>query len=412
MPLLAKPEHCRPCVLWEGGKWCGSKGFSRLEGSGENGLMVIAEALGKNEEREALPLRPDAKAGGVYQKALDVGKLTREAATLTNIVRCRPPGNELRGMPYERAAIDHCKYYLDQAVEERKPRLILALGDTPLRELSLVQGSISELRGYVLPSRYGVPLISTYHPSYLARGAFGTLFGVFLHDVRRAHQYALHGVPSKLETHYVLSPSSTDISNYLDRLRADRSLAVAYDIETEGILGIKESEKWSEKKIVQIQFSSGIGEAIVFKWDGWERDAAEEILALPNPKWGWNDRLSDRPALRGCSVKLNGELHDLMNAFGHLQPNFVSSKDETSGDKGVPAKLMSLQSCASFYYPFEGVWKGMVNAACPYEDGPERGEWFETQVWPTLRWYGARDADMTFRLGLKLFAALKKAGLW
>lgn len=285
--MIRKPPYCSTCILGPKEFWCPSPhGFSDLEGDGSSGLMVIAEALGRNEERKGLPLRPDAKAGGVYQKALDVGRLERGVTTITNVIRCRPPGNDLKGMPYERAAIDHCRQYLDQAVAERKPKLLLALGDVPLRELSMVVGTISELRGYVLPSRYGIPMIATYHPSHLARGAFGQLFGVFLHDIRTAYKFALNGVPPKLETHYVTSPTHADIADYLDRLRSDRELPSAYDTETKGIFGVKDESK---DDIIQIQFSSGVGEALVLDWTKPEqREGAIEILATENMKWGWN----------------------------------------------------------------------------------------------------------------------------
>ena len=399
------------------------RGFSALEGDGSNGLLVVAESLGRKEERAGLPLRPDAPSGGVFQKALDVGKLSRSQLTITNTIRCKAEA------PYPREALDQCRQYLDQAVEERQPKLILALGDVPLRELSLVGGSISELRGYILPSRYGVPLLATYHPSYLARGAYGVLFGAFLHDIKRAYQFASKGIPLKLETNYVTEPSSTDISDYLERLRADSGLPAAHDIETEDILGIKGPPRWEDKKIIQVQFSSRVGKALVLSWPR-HQEAIKAIYATPNPKWGWNCRLSDIPALRGAGVVLNGELHDLMNAWLHLQPNFASGKDASdSEDKGVPAKLASLQSCVSFYYPQEGPWKEMVEKAvseastrllwlCQQEDRKPSGEellaylYGDASVQETLRWYGARDADMTFRVGLKIFSSLKKLRLW
>lgn len=423
--MILKPDTCKDCLLCDHPAWGNARGgFSILEGDGTSRLMVVAEALGAQEERAGLPLRPTAPAGGVFQKAVDVSGLNRAAMTLTNIVRCRPPGNDLLGMPYERDAIDHCKQYLDQAVSERKPRLILALGGIPLRELSVVGGTISDMRGFVLQSRYGIPMIATYHPSHLARDAFH-LFGAFQHDLRRASSYALSGIPEPLETNYDLKPSGVAVRAYLDRLHGDRSLPAAYDLETRGILGDKIN--WDE--IIQIQFSSAAGTALVLPWKGEWKDAAEEILATPNPKWGWNDRLFDRPLLKKLGVYIGGETHDLMNMWGHSQPNFVSSKDDAHGDKGIPARLMGLQSCTSFYYPYEGPWKGMVEAAvkeaatrykwiCANEDRKENKEellaFIEATpaVWNALRWYGARDADMTFRCGVRLVSSLKKVGLW
>jgi uracil-DNA glycosylase family 4 len=397
--MIPLPKTCLGCSLHSN-----RKGFSLLEGDGSSGLMVIAESLGRAEEIDGLPLRPRAPSGGVFQKAVNGGGINRKLLTITNTIRCKSEA------PYPPEAVAQCRQYLDAAVEERKPKLILTLGDVPLKELSLTKGNISELRGFLLESRYGIPMIATYHPSFLARGAMH-LFGAFMHDIRRVHQFATKGIPARLPTNYVTSPTSLDVDAYIQQLRNDPELPCAYDIETGDILGEDEPSTWADKRILQVQFSSNAGEALVLPWPE-RREAIETILALPNPKWGWFDRLFDRKVLRAHGVTINGETHDLMDAWGHLQPNFMSNKDDTHGDKGVPSKLMSLQSCVSFYYPQEGVWKGMVDPSCPYENGPERDEWLETRVWPTLRWYGARDADLTYRVGVKLFAALHKSNLY
>jgi len=332
----------------------------------KSGLLVVTEPL----------------TDRVFSKALDVSGIKRDTFTII-------------------PTTDQYCQYLDKAVADTRPSLILALGDTPLRELSLVSGGISDLRGYVLPSRYNIPMIPTY-PSHLVRGAFH-LFGAFLHDIRRAHSYAFKGVPNKLETSYDLKPSRAVVNDYLDRLRADRTLASAYDIETAHILGEAEPKDWRLKKIIQIQFSSAAGTALVLPWEEAWLEAIQTILATENMKWGWNDRLSDRLALKGQGMIINGEQHDLMNAWGHLQPNFVSSKDAGNDeDKGIPARLMSLQACVSFYFPYEEPWKGVVQRAIAEGADPQQ----------VLRWYGARDADLTFRVGVRIFKALKDGGLW
>jgi uracil-DNA glycosylase family 4 len=150
--MIPLPKTCISCPLYSE-----HKGFSRLEGDGSSGLMVIAESLGRNEERDSLPLRPNAPSGGVFQKAVDMSGLSRPSRTLTNIIRCKAEA------PYPPEAVAQCRQYLDAAVEERKPSFILALGDVPLQELSLIKGQQSSLRGYVLPSRYNIPMIATFH---------------------------------------------------------------------------------------------------------------------------------------------------------------------------------------------------------------------------------------------------------
>lgn len=377
--MIPLPKTCLGCPLFGG-----HKGFSVLEGDGSSGLMVIAESLGRNEERDGLPLRPNAPSGGVFQKAVDVSGLSRPSMTLTNTIRCKAES------PYPQEALDHCRQYLDAAIEERKPKFILALGDVPLQELSLTKGTQSALRGYVLPSRYGIPMIATFHPSRIARGDWN-IFGVLMHDVRRAMAYARNGVPQPMETNYELEPGSGVVDHFLDRLLSGLESPVSYDVETASILGEEEPEDWRQKRIIQIQFSSAAGEAIVLPWPS---EAAKAILATPNPKLTWNGRLSDDVALKAQGVAIGGESFDAMLMWSHLQPSFGSGRDATNEDKGVPARLLNLQAAISFYYPYELPWKGSVTDA------------------ESLKYYGARDADLTFRIGTKLMATLKSQGLW
>src|SRR5258705_7212493 len=111
MPILPKPkDKCTGCPLYGNGR-----GFSALEGDGSSGLIVIAESLGRKEELAGLPLRPDAPSGGVFQRAVDVGKLSREVMTLTNTIRCKAAA------PYPREALDQCRQHLDEAIAERRP---------------------------------------------------------------------------------------------------------------------------------------------------------------------------------------------------------------------------------------------------------------------------------------------------
>lgn len=384
---IPKPSACSTCPLYGNGH-----GFSYLEGTGKFRLMVVAEALGKNEAQDALPLRPYARAGGVFQRVLDDLHVHRNDLSITNIVRCQPPSNELLGAPYERTAIDNCARYLHAAVDDRAPRVILALGAIPLRELAPAYARLNAtaIRGYILPSRYdNTVVIGTYHPSFIARGMWH-LYGVLLHDARKALRIVREGLPKPLETQYEYEPSLDRVLQYYHHLRANPALPIAYDVETEGILGVKEPAAWKDKRIIQIQFSHRAGYAIVLPYEGEYRLLAHRILALSNPKWGWNSRTSDDVVLRADGVDLRGELHDLMLAWGHYQPDFAGGKDEHE-EKGIPTKLMTLQSCASFFVPEALPWK--------HETG-------------NLPYYGALDVDYTHRCGVGIFEQLRARGLY
>lgn len=405
--MIPFPIDCNGCELRA--LHSGTYGFSLLEGDGSSGLLVSAEALGDWEERDGLPLRPWAPSGRIFQRALDERSIRRDSLTITNIVRCKPPGNELRGASYERAAIDHCQRYFDRAVRERQPRAILALGDIPFRELTGYSG-ITAHRGFILPSRYeGVPCIGTYHPAFLLRGAMH-LFGVFMRDVQLAVDVARNGVPAAKECTYALDPTDADIHDFLDYVRSDVGRPIAYDIETAGILGEAKPAELDRDAIIQVQFSAAAGTALVLDFTTARgREAVRTILALENAKWGWNNRLFDEPLLRRAGYQLAGEQHDLLNVWLHLQPSFGTGKDAGGGsDKAVPSMLGGLQSCASFYCPEIRPWKGAVERAV---QTLRPGEPISVGVMRTLREYGASDADITYRCGTGLFESLRGAGL-
>lgn len=386
--MIPIPDTCIGCPLHSH-----RKGFSVLEGDGSSGLMVIAESLGRNEERDGLPLRPNAPSGGVFQKAVDVSGLSRSVMTLTNTIRCKAEA------PYPPEALAQCRQYLDAAIEERKPRFILALGDVPLKELSPTPVVQSEVRGYVLPTRYGVPMLGTFHPSRIARGDV-KLTGLFRHDIRRAESFARKGIPERRPTRYIYDPTDDQIRDYIERLLSDVTIPISYDTETPELIG----EKSDGKTILLMQFSSEAGTGMALGPS--QMDAARVIMALSNPKWGWADRTFDRALLRANGFQLNGELHDLMNALAHLQPSFMSSKDETSGEKNIPAKLMSLQSCVSLYQPWEQPWKRMVKDFMEADpDAPRE------QLMAVVKDYAIRDVDMTIRVGQRLFQSLHSTGL-
>jgi uracil-DNA glycosylase family 4 len=393
---LQKPQTCRTCI---GYPWGGCRGYSRVTGSGKIPLLLLGEASGAVEERRGEPFI--GQAGEVLDRAIKLAGLNRDDYSVTNTIRCRPPENKLLGMPYERAALDHCRQYLDEVVAERHPQIILALGDIPLREVSAVPGSQSSLRGYCLSAKHpGVSVIGTFHPSRILRGDWH-LFGVLIHDLKRANQYATRGIPTRVSTNYNLSPAKADLLDYLARLDSDRSLAVAYDLETKAILKLLPPDE-----IIQVQFSSGVGEALVVPFDEAHRWFIDAVFATPNMKLGWNSRGFDTPLLKRNGIVINGENHDAMLMWAHSQSNFVSSKDEKDSDKRIPSRLLNLQAAVSFYYPQETPWKGVVEQALPTTG------WGMYRTMSVLQHYGAVDADMTYRLGVKLIASLQKNGLW
>src|SRR5882724_1399168 len=111
MPI-PKPDYCSAsgCPL------AGSGGFSTLEGTGSSGVLALAEALGQWEEQDGLPLRPRAAAGSVFARALKLAGVPRESLLITNVLRCRPPNNDLLHTPFEFESIERCKHYFREVI--------------------------------------------------------------------------------------------------------------------------------------------------------------------------------------------------------------------------------------------------------------------------------------------------------
>jgi uracil-DNA glycosylase len=83
---------------------------------------------------------------------------------MTNILKCRPPGN--RDPKPDEA--ESCSDYLRQQRALLKPKIILAVGRISAQTLLNTDAPLSKLRGKV-HKLDGTPLVVVYHPAYLLR---------------------------------------------------------------------------------------------------------------------------------------------------------------------------------------------------------------------------------------------------
>jgi DNA polymerase len=90
--------------------------------------------------------------------------MTREEVFITNILKCRPPGNR-NPTPVEAA---NCRPYLMRQLEILRPKAIVALGGVAAQNLLETHEGIGRLRGRFYPY-HGAQLMPTYHPAYLLR---------------------------------------------------------------------------------------------------------------------------------------------------------------------------------------------------------------------------------------------------
>jgi uracil-DNA glycosylase family 4 len=126
--------------------------------------LIIGEAPGADEDRQGEPFV--GRAGQLLTAMLQAIGYARDAVYITNILKCRPPGNR-DPLPEEVAC---CHDYLERQIGLIGPGLILVVGRIAAHHLLQIDLPISRLRGQV--HRYGkaeIPLVVTYHPAYLLR---------------------------------------------------------------------------------------------------------------------------------------------------------------------------------------------------------------------------------------------------
>lgn len=142
---------CRKCGL-------SSKRVVNGKGPIPCDIMFIGEAPGEVEELLGAPFV--GSAGRILQEALtEVGLCPRDVY-ITNVVKCRPPGNRTP----TQAEIDACKPHIDEELRTVNPRKVITLGKTAtslFKEVYVMSAIVG--KSFTVDGRTIVPV---YHPAY------------------------------------------------------------------------------------------------------------------------------------------------------------------------------------------------------------------------------------------------------
>lgn len=374
--------RCGGCAL----KSAGGKGWVIEDGRGELGVALVAEAPGEEEAQQSLPMV--GSTGKLLNRIIErtpyAGrKLKRDDFWITNIIRCRPPDNELTGAPYEEASIAQCAPYLMEWLEKRKPRAIVTLGNQPLRWFTS-QWGIDQLRGYIWETKWG-PVVGTYHPAYLLRGKM-PLARVIQLDITRAIEVAQKGIP-KVAKHYLCDPDIHTALRFAEEYERHGGPPLSVDIETPHSSLDKDEEADPEAEeinvednrsytILRISFSFEPGRALSMQWVPPFTTIARRLLMRAKVVIGWNFLSFDLPRLEANDAPVPGIIWDGMDMFHFLEP-------------ALPA---GLKKVGPIYRPDMPPWKLMSR------DNPA--------------WYNAADADVALSCVLKIKQRLEERGQW
>jgi uracil-DNA glycosylase family 4 len=150
-------ENCRACPLHE-------SRTNAVFGAGNEKarLVFVGEAPGADEDQQGQPFV--GRAGQKLTQIIEAMGLSRPEVYITNVLKCRPPGNR-NPLPEEVRA---CEPYLIEQLRLIKPKIVCALGTFAAQTLLRTDRRISSLRGR-FHTYQGIKLMPTYHPAYILR---------------------------------------------------------------------------------------------------------------------------------------------------------------------------------------------------------------------------------------------------
>lgn len=154
---------CKRCRLSEGR-------LNIVFGSGDEQarIVFVGEGPGADEDEQGIPFV--GRAGQLLTQMIDNTAaregipITRASVYICNVVKCRPPENRTP-LPEE---METCGQFLYRQLMTIKPKAICALGSTAMKALLNTREGITKSRGKWYKWR-DIPLMVTYHPSYLLR---------------------------------------------------------------------------------------------------------------------------------------------------------------------------------------------------------------------------------------------------
>ncbi len=132
------------------------------DGNPDAGLLFIGEGPGEQEDLQGIPFV--GRAGQFLTDMLSLIDLDRSQYYITNIVKCRPPGNRDPLNTEQDACID----YLREQVRLIRPKIIVCLGRIAAMKLIREDFRITREHGQWV-EKNGVAMTALYHPSALLR---------------------------------------------------------------------------------------------------------------------------------------------------------------------------------------------------------------------------------------------------
>jgi DNA polymerase len=172
MNLKKRIQDCTMCPLHKDMP-CGNYPVPG-DGNPKADLMLVGEALGKEESIIELPFQ--GQAGSMLDKMLEDAKIDRSDIYITNAVKCRPTKNKGKSnRPPTKMEISICKLWLWEEMIAVQPKVIVTLGRIPTGliipkehlKLTFKLGDVVGKHFFIDFGKVKTCVIPNYHPSFL-----------------------------------------------------------------------------------------------------------------------------------------------------------------------------------------------------------------------------------------------------
>lgn len=132
------------------------------EGNPNAEIMFVGEAPGRQEDEQGRPFV--GAAGNLLNKIFAAAGINRDDVFITNVAKCRPPGNRLP----RSEEVNTCRLFLNAQIKFIDPLIIVCLGALATQTLINPQARITRIRGQWF-EKNGIKILPTYHPAALLR---------------------------------------------------------------------------------------------------------------------------------------------------------------------------------------------------------------------------------------------------
>lgn len=247
-------------------------------GSGRNGIMIVGEAPGVNEDKSGRPFVKAGRAGSFLHSVLDMFDIRDSDCVITNAFRCYFDKDKVKPRSKDLLL---CKNYLLRDIDKYEPKVIFALGDFAVSSLLGYSGKLEDIVGEVVPwiekKCYVVPLL---HPIGVLRREFQDKFIVkwWVENFSKGLEYVDKDSPKYRQVKMIDVGKDVDFKwfvNYLYKCK-EKGLIV-FDLET-----------YPNKPYVRDKMIIGFGVTC-------EQDKVVVVDFRVNEKWfeKWLDVMSD-----------------------------------------------------------------------------------------------------------------------